>query len=197
LIITNQELAITDKVMPLINKPTLTDPVTMEDPSIAINEIISHLKDVDAPMNNNASILDSLISKGSSTVRTYHYPNHKNCCRKQSTHQHQPKQSSSNILGYQYTNPTCFQRYIENHNQRSPYQMLHNIIPKKINLGWIEHSTMQQFCSKLQGSYHLISSTNTTSRVAPEVKEPEAGMKTYLSPCYTSRIKHFLKEEDM
>lgn len=53
---------------------TLIYLVTVENPSIAIAEILSPPKGVDAPMNSKILIPDSCRSEGNSIARSYHHP---------------------------------------------------------------------------------------------------------------------------
>jgi len=113
------------------------------------------------------------IRENRATKTPYRHPNRESRHLNQSVYRHRSKgKRSIYLLKNIDTN------IIESHNNHSYWVSHKHNIPQRIELGWLDHFTVQQFCTGLRSSYCLVSSTLTTSRTKNLAKTLHARTKT-------------------
>jgi hypothetical protein len=157
-----------DRKTSLVDKETMTDPINLTTQKDAnptdvkkftnVEVQTSHRYEEDSNPKVNQEKYASIRSKDQVARMPYRHPNHKNRYFSQSLYQQKQMTSmSKNITST--TSDAQSRSYHGSQNTSSSFQEPYKLPMQKIELGWADSFTMQQFCSTLnKGNGSLIKS---------------------------------------
>jgi mannosyltransferase OCH1-like enzyme len=150
------------------NKATSTDLVMVDIPLITIDEVICQSKDVVTPINTKISniVMTTQVNHDKLNQRLrrinlsgYHIDTQiTEFIVQESTYQYPKVPNQSQCCTYILKHPKIYAPQSQQQRRSNP-KSYHQRVPERIHLGWIDPFSMQQYCSRLQTSYHLVSST--------------------------------------